>query len=357
MGLWVLVALLAGGAAQPSPHEAQRLLDEGYQLKQAGDLEGALAAFERARGLGADAQRIALELGYLQAVRGRLEEAHQGFTEASVGPDSLLARQARRELESLPKHLWVDLYLDTLGWSRVFGSEVPEDLVPVLRGRVFVRPSLNLDLHFYLFTQITRDVASRGQGSLGFPEIYADNYTLTGLGVLTRFWSRRAGLFVQAGPAFNLLDDGRRRVSFEARAGLYFGVESAGCRPRPVPGVGLLLAPCADAYGESVYVSRFNHNVLGLLRGRAALGWLHTGPLLWQALLDARASADRLGHYYNNQADAAVGHRWRLLTPFPLDVQLALHEGRYFGRHSVDPLPVPSRFTDLRLQASTYLEF
>jgi hypothetical protein len=172
-----------------------------------------------------------------------------------------------------------------------------------------------------------------------------------------RFASHRAGLFVQAGPAFNLLDDGRRRVSFEARAGLYFGVESSGCRPRLTPGVGLLLAPCTDAYGESVYVSRFDHNVVGFLRGRAALSWLHTGPVLWQGLLEARAAADRLGHYYNNLADAGVGHRWRMLAPIGFDLQLALHEGFYFGRHSVDPLPAQTHYTDLRLQASTYLEF
>jgi hypothetical protein len=361
MGLELLLILLAGGeprlAAQPSPQEVQRLLEDGYQRKQAGDLEGALAAFEQARGLGADAQRIALELSYLQVARGRFEEANQGFTEASLGPDSLLARQARQELEALPHHLWADLYVDTLGWSRTFGSGVPADLVPTLRGRVFVRPSLNLDLHFYLFTQVTRDTASRGRDSLGIPEIYADNYTLAGLGVLARFWSHRAGLFVQAGPAFNLLDDGRRRVSFDARAGLYFGLESSSCRPRPSPGVGLMLAPCTDAYGESVYISRFDHNVVGFLRGRAALSWLHTGPVLWQGLLEARAAADRLGHYYNNLADAGVGHRWRLLAPIGFDLQLALHGGRYFGRHSVDPLPAQLQYTDLRLQAATYVEF
>ncbi len=361
MGLWVLFILLAGGEArsaeQPPSQEVQRLLEDGYQRKKAGDLEGALADFQQARSLGADAQRISLELGYLQVAQGRLEEARQGFTEAALGPDSLLAVQARRELEALPHHLWADLYLDTLGWSRTFGSGVPEDLVPALRGRVFVTPSLDLDLHFYVFTQITRDMASRDRGSLGVPEIYADNYTLAGLGVLTRFWSHRAGFFAQAGPAFNLMDDGRRRVSFEARAGLYFGLESSGCRPRPAPGVGLLLAPCADAYGESIYISRFDHNVVGFLRGRAALSWLHTGPLLWQALIEARAAADRLGHYYNNLADAGVGHRWRLLAPIGFDLQLALHEGSYFGRHSVDPLPAQTRYTDLRLQASTYIEF
>src|SRR5689334_18181463 len=121
MGLWVMLLLLAGGEPppeQPPPQEVQRLLEDGYQRKKAGDLEGALAAFEQARCLGANAQLIALELGYLHVARGRLKEARQGFTEATLGPDLHLARQARRELEALPGHLWADLYLDTLGWSR-----------------------------------------------------------------------------------------------------------------------------------------------------------------------------------------------------------------------------------------------
>jgi hypothetical protein len=330
---------------------------EGYQRKAAGDLEGALAAFEQARGLGADVQRMALEVGYVQVAWGRVAEARQSFAEASRGPDARMAVQARRELESLPGRLWGDLYVDAMGWSRVFGEGVARDLVPTLRGRLYVRPWLGLDVQPYLFTQVTRDVASRGRGSLGLPEVYADNQALVGVGVLTRFWSRRAGLFVQAGPAFNLMDDGRQRVSWEARAGVFLGLESSGCRPRPEPGARLGLAPCGELYGESVYVSRFEHNVVAFLRGRGAVTYLRTGPLAWQAVLEGRAAADRLGHFYNNLADAGVGHRWRLLSPVPLDLQVAFHAGSFLGRRHVDPLPAETRYGELRLQAATYIEF
>jgi hypothetical protein len=189
------------------------------------------------------------------------------------------------------------------------------------------------------------------------PEIYADNYAMTGGGLLLRLFERQVGLFAQGGPAVNLLDDGRQRVSFDGRGGLFFGLESPGCRPEAPGGVRLRLLPCADLYGEGVYVSRFDHNVIGFVRGRAGLGWMVTGPVAWQLVGEARTAGDLDGHHWNNFADAGAGHRWRLLGPIPIDLQLGAHVGSYFGREARDPAPSRKGYADLRLQAATYVEF
>jgi hypothetical protein len=348
-----VVLASAGGVARATATSSS-LLDEAYRKKASGDLEGAARSFQQARAAGADAQRVALEVGYLDRGRGALGAAQAQFASAADGPDPVLAEQARRELAVLPQRFSADLYADAQGWQRRSGHQLPTDLVPTVRLRGFLRPSLDLDLHLYVFAQVTRDTASRGRDGSGVPSIYADDYALTGGGLLLRLAGRRLGLFAQGGPAFNLLDDGRPGRTLDVRAGAAFADESAGCRPDRGGGFGLSL--CADLYSEAIYVSRFRHNVIGFARAHLGASYLQTGPVAWQLLLQGRASGDRNADYYNNLADGGVVQRWRLQGSFPLDVSLGLNAGRYFGRAGLDPAPARLRYLDLRLLAATYLE-
>jgi hypothetical protein len=338
------------GLARANP---ATLLDEAYRRKASGDLEGAARWFQYAGAAGADAQRIALEVGYLDRGRGALGDAHSRFASAAQGPDPVIAAQARRELEVLPRRFSADLYADAQGWHRPAGG-LATDLVPTVRARGYWRPSLDLDLQFYVFAQATRDTASRGRDGNGVPAIYADDYALTGGGLLLRLADRRLGLFVQGGPAFNLLDDGRAARALDVRGGAFFGAETAGCRPDR--GGGFHLALCSDLYSEAIYVSRFRHNAIGFSRAHLGASYLVTGPVAWQLLLQARASGDRNADYYNNFADGGVVQRWRLLGALPLDLSLGVNAGRYFGRAGLDPAPPRLRYLDLRLLAATYLE-
>ena len=341
---------VGGGRAGAAP-----LLEEAYRRKARGDLDGAVASFRRAQTVGADPQRVALEIGYLASGRGALGDARSHFAQAAAGPDPGLAAQARGELEVLPSRFAADVYFDSQGWYRQSGATLATDLVPTLRVRGYFQPSLDLDLRLYLFGQATRDTASRGRDSAGVPAIYADNHALTGAGLLLRLLDRHLGLFAQAGPAFNLIDDGRPAVALDVRAGMQLGLESAGCRPER-GGASLRLSLCADLYAEGVYVSRFRHNLVGFSRAHLGVGYLLTGPVSWQLLLQARSSADRNADYYNNFADGGLVQRWRVLGAVPFDITAGLNAGRYFGRAGLDPAPSQLRYLDLRVLLATYLE-
>ncbi len=333
-----------------------RLLEEAYRRKATGDLSGAVFSFRQAQAAGADAQRVALELGYLENARGSLGDAHSHFAAAAEGPDGMVAAQARRELAVLPRRLTADLYGDAFGWRRTAGANAFTDVVPTVRVRAFFRPSFALDLHVYGYMQATRDAASRGRNAAGVPAVYADDYALIGGGLMLRLFDRHVGLFAQGGPAYNLLDDGRPRSALDLRGGLFFGAETAGCRPDPA-GPAFRLDLCSDVYGEGVYVSRFQHNVIGFARAHLGASYLVTGPIAWQALLQLRSSGDRNADYYNNFADGGVAHRWRLMGALPFDLSAGVSAGRYFGRQGLDPLPGELRYLDLRLVAATQLEF
>lgn len=353
----MLLAAPAVAYGQADGADAHVRLEEAYRRKAARDFEGAAKAFEAARAAGADSQIIAMELAYLAVATGDVDLAKQRFDEAKEGPDPELARRARAESKALPKRFFADVYADAYGWTRLAGAPQPANLVPTLRIRGFYRPLLSLDLGLYAFAQATRDVASRGRSAAGLPQIYADDHALFGVGILMRAWGRRIGLFAQAGPAINLLDDGRELVKPDVRAGAFLGAETAGCAPQTNGGASLVLVPCAETYAEAVYVSRFNNNVIAFARPRLSLSFLLTGPVAWQVVAEGRLAKDANNDFYNNFVDGGGGMRLRLLRPFRFDVMLGGHVGTYFGLQNLDPAPKPLDYVDVRLQAATYLEF
>ncbi len=332
-------------------------MNEAYALRAEGRPREARAAFERARTLGGDPQRISMELGYLAVAGGDVGEAKTDFAMAAGGPDATLAAQARGELANLP-HTWSgDLYVDAYGWDRIDGASHTSSLVPSIRLRGFVRPLAGVDLSFYLYAQATRDTASVGSGAGGLPVILADDYALFGAGVRLRVLGGHLNLFAQIGPAIDLLDDGRRRFDWDARVGLDLYAETSRCAPKVGRPAYASFIPCAEIYGEGVYVSRYDNNFIGFVRPRVAATYLVTGPVAWQALLEARVAKDVNDDYYNNFVDGGGGLRFRLLAPARVDLLLTANAGTYFGLSSADPAPSPLHYGDLRLEATTYLEF
>lgn len=351
-------APVEGAEAVEPPTEAERLLSIARTQAADEHHEDAHDTFALAVEAGADAQAVQLELGWMDKGRGKIYEGRRHFRLAKKGEDEDKAATARAELRYPPKLVWGDLYAEAFAWYRFYPT-TSANLVPTIRLRVYLHPIPKLDLDFYAFVQASRDVASTSSGPTGVPLIYADNSVMLGVGVQFRFWKRRIGLFAQVGPAFKLVPQvGVSPVQLDFRAGAFFGVEGPVCRPEPeMKGARLTLDPCADVYADLIYVSRFDHNLLFYLRGRFGLGYLITGPVQWAPFVEGRLLADINGEYYNNLADAGIGHRWRLLKPFGLDFLFGIHAGSYFGRENRDSAPSPLQYAELRWQLATYVEF
>lgn len=349
-GVWVTVVVLllwsASSQAEPAP-DAAAWLSTAYQRKASGDLGGAVEAFRAARTAGADPQRVALELAYTHLALGDTAAARDDLAAASRGPDAGLAGQARDQLAVLPGAWWGDVYAEAFGWHRARGAAGSTDLVPTVRVRGMRRLAASPELDAYVFAQATRDTASRVAGAV--PQIYADDRALVGGGVLARFWRRRLGLFAQLGPGVPLIGGGAQ-LALDVRAGGDLVVEGAACAQRG-------RATCAEIYAEAVYTSRFDDDVQALVRGRLARAYLETGPVSWQLFVEARGAADRNGDYYNNFVDLGAGPRWRLRTALPVDVLLGGHVGSYLGRAHRDPAPTSLGYADVRILATTYVEF
>jgi hypothetical protein len=81
---------------------AQRFLNQAYVMKRGGDYDGAVAAFRFARDAGADAQGIAMEIGFVELERGNKDMARRHFLEATAGPDKTVVSLAAAQLHYLP---------------------------------------------------------------------------------------------------------------------------------------------------------------------------------------------------------------------------------------------------------------
>jgi hypothetical protein len=337
---------------------ATRALGEAYRAKAEGRFAAAAFAFQRARVTGADPQLVSMELGYLALATGDVDEANAQFREASGGPDKGTAERARKERAVLPKRTYADIYADAYGWARVGGPSSANPIVPTLRLRGNFRPTFELPLEIYVAAQVTRDTSSHGYRGSAVPEVYSDNYATFGAGMRFRLWQNRIALFGQIGPAINLLNDGRDRAVFDVRAGGMLYAETAKCAPAPATGEARVgLWPCFETYAEGIHVRRFDNNVIGFVRPRAGIGYLVSGPVLWQGVVEGRATKDVNDDYYNNFADAGVGHRWRLLAPFRVDLLVSANAGSYYGLSGRDPAPSRLGYADLRAVFSTYVEF
>ncbi len=368
-----LLAAAAGGSGPDIASRAEELRSEVSALvrdrlmlpvralRGEGKWSMAIRALEEAKEKGADLCMVALERGYLEAEQGNPAKARRALKEAAKCDENDQVRDAARRLLRSRYHLfWGDLYVELFGWDQFAPSSNRfRNLVPVVRARGYLHPIPKVDLDPYVFAQVSRDVASRGRTTTGFPQIFTDNSAMFGVGLLVRGWKRRVGIYAQIGPAINLLDDGRDRVSLDARVAAFFAVTTPTCYPTPQmtgSGVRALFAGCAESYAEAVWVSRFDHNVITVGRGRIGFTALVTGPVAWQPIAELRVFKDINDDFWNNLIDAGAGIRWRLLMPFGLDVMLGVHGGSFFGLENVDPAPDPLHYAELRLLLTTYVE-
>ena len=303
-------------------------------------------------------QFVALTAAYRALEQEDFKAARSYLIEAKRGEDELLAKQARDQLRYVPKPVWADVYFEGYSWVR-FTEPSSANLVPTVRLRGFLHPIPKVDLDPYVFVQLSRDVASRVDGGQGYPLIYADNHLMVGGGIQFRFWKKRVGLFAQAGPAFNLVrSSSAPLVQPDVRVGAFFALSGPKCDPAPQKGgVRKERSLCGDLYSEAVYVSRFDHNLLGVVRGRLMVTYLMTGPVAWEPYVEGRILKDIRNDYWNNLADAGLGHRWRLIAPLSLQLLVGVHGGGYFGLENVDPAPDQLGYAEFRVQLSGYATF
>jgi tetratricopeptide (TPR) repeat protein len=98
-----LAAITKAGIRETQRREfAQRFLNQAYQMKRSGDMDGAISAFRFAADAGADGQGIAMEIGFVELERGNKGTARRQFVAGVDGPNQAATALASNQLRYLP---------------------------------------------------------------------------------------------------------------------------------------------------------------------------------------------------------------------------------------------------------------
>jgi hypothetical protein len=317
-----LVRLLA---AQPA--DTQALLELGFfEVAQKKDA-AAIDAFNRAVAAGSTRADVRAQLGYLHLARGEHELAVANF-EAAIALDpsnqqlqmqkGFVLDELGREREALtvfdlvaadmlaplakrrvPRPYYVDIYTAPDWYSNIDVATLPLRV----RGGVAVGPGDRIEL--FGQTSVLADNRSRLVDQAG-PIIYFDNVLVVGGGArIQPFASIGLTVSAEIGGAYDLFDRLRDPWRFDARTGAqYYG--AWGHASRCPASLSVPFRPVLEAYGESMYFSRYD-NLISSLRLRPGLRILETARMSLDANLHLAGIVDTERQDFNNLFEIGGG--------------------------------------------------
>lgn len=262
---------------------AERSLKAGYLLDALRYLGLAHAADPADSG-------VILKLGWTTNMLKRDREAIHWFGLAKSSSDPLVAAEAAKAWRGLrkstaPLHftMWA-LPLHSSRWRNTF--TYGQAKLEVNTGAFPLKP--------YVSLRLIGDIRGRGSGAgVTSPQYFSESSAILGLGVRTPYW-RGAMAWFEAGSAFQYLHgrlapDYRGGVSFAGRAAAAHGI-------------------FAETHSDSVFLSRFDNDVLGYAQNRAGWAARRTLELYW----NANFTGDIKRQSWANFVETGPGVRLRL---------------------------------------------
>lgn len=290
--IWAaLITALAVPAAASAQSERDDLLNCYYNARTT-DPAKARACLESAVRKYPSDPIASLELAYLLDKEGRKRAAFALFDRVAhhaedpekrkqaCGAAEVLAPLARKRL---PAPAFVETYAAPDYYDNIHTGTLPLDI------RAGVEPFSRTEVYGQL--RLLADTNS-GKTAGGQPQIYFDNaLTIAGGARVQPFAKIGLVLLSETGRAYDLIDRGRPRWRFDERAGaVYYGEWSmtSAC-PR---GFSTPFRPVLDVYGESLFFSRFDKNVISDVRIRPGLRAVETSTLSLDVHFHAAAMTD-----------------------------------------------------------------
>lgn len=348
------------GFASGTNLEASKHITAHLEHRDAGRYDEANAELDQALEDDADLQLIELYRAYVDKLAGEDFAARKHFQNVRDGEDEDMAKRAKQELRYTAKPVWADLYGEGFGWARVLPEDEQfDDFAGLLRVRGYLHPFPKVGFDPYIFAQVSGDVKSRNAvgGDVG-PLIYADNSVLLGGGLLLRWWKNRMSAWGQVAAAFPWVKPATAQdVQLDIQVGAAIMFATEGCSPAHGKPAYFTTLLCAEFYGDTVYRNRPIHNVYFSARGRVGMTWLVTGPVAWAPMFETRFGKDVMDNPWAGLIDVGLLHRWRLMGPIGIDLNLGVHTGTNLPVPGAVPATPPPPYVDFRLLLSGYVSF
>lgn len=335
-------------AIQLDPHNVQVRAQLGYLYLHQERLRDALREFLEVEKLDPNNYQIKTQLAYLYDQLGDKEQARALFAEAARSTDPEIKAKAERALQNLapassPK---AGTFVSEVYAAPFYQQRFGNFIAPlILRNGVVIEPTHGVEA--YTSVRFTRDTRSTAGSA---PQIYSDNFLVTGVGVRARPFKNNLTVYGEAGIATNLL---RSRLSTvrargDFRAGVYYA--KAWGEPSESAGPTMPMQLIGDAYVDVSYYSRFRHNVIGYAQAREGLRFFQWDKTSLDAYGRVGVVKDTGRDFFNNLGEGGAGLR---LTPWrPLGVSISAEyvRGFYFGMaRPGEPNPFGKSYNDFRV--------
>lgn len=298
----------------------------------------------------------AMQLGYLYEQLNDRKTAYHYFTLATQSQDKSLSLSAENALTTLvgqqtkilPRAYFSEVYLNPFSQTR-FGLTV----VPFI-WRLGLEQENRLRTKEYVFVRRTQDNRSANFGELS--AIYEDNVQIEGVGIqITPLRNIPLIGFVEGGTAYDLVYLNRSRWRADLRAGLMY-YRDFGTPPGYFDKLKVGHAYYSDWYGDITYFTRYNNNVIGLIRTHQGIRLLQYHSSMVNLYVTGRVIADTKREFYNNIAEVGPGISFVPSNRFHLQLRFEQVNGMYLpaGRFVN---PYGKYYTNNVVQLLFYMKF
>lgn len=316
-----------------SVHESERavvhrLKEAGFEAIRRGDRLAAIQCFTRAYELSFQPS-IALQLAYLYDQLNNKPAAYRYFKLATLRGQKNRLIQAEKALtniggeqtKGLPSPYFSDVFFSPFTQDR-FGLTVEP-----FYWRLGLEQNNRLQTKEYAFLRRTQDNRSTNLGEIS--QIYEDDVQITGIGLQTKPLNVLPIYgFVEVGEAYDLIYQQRNRWRGDVRVGLMY-YQVFGAEPSYFNELKWGHDYYSTWYGDVVYFSRYNNNIIGSIRTHQGIHLLQYKSSMVNLYVTGRMIEDTNRDFYNNIAEIGPGIGFIPTNRFNLQLRYECVRGVY----------------------------
>ena len=303
-------------AVSLAPDRADLWQQIGYVEIELGENKKALAAFQEAHKIDPADQQVVMQIGYLHEELGQHQLAAESFKTTMMSGDKSRVEQACAAYRNvnvasdsrLPAPWFAEVYAAPEYRSHYDVSVLPID------ARVGTSYGATSVVETYVSLRGTIDSRS-GKTNLG-PVTYYDNAAILAGGVrFTPYVEIPISFFAEAGAGYDLNDRNRGRLRSDFRGGAVADREW-NMEPPCAGGSQFPFRFVVDAYGEAIYYSRYNDNVIFYGRVRPGIRVFETPVWAVDTYLLGAVSSDVKNDKDNRLNEFGTGIALHAYDPF-----------------------------------------
>lgn len=320
-----------------------------YQLK-------AREYFIRAYELSGD-PALAMQIGYLYNDMQLNKDAYRYFQWATKTQDAPMALSAENALthlvgqqtKILPTPYYGELFAMPFTQSR-FGLTVTQWIA-----RLGVEQANRWKTREYVFSQTTQDNQSRAYNLGKLSQIYEDDVQIIGLGAQLSPLPNIPLLFYgEMGVAYDLVYRQRDRARSDFRGGLMY-YQEFGKRPAYYNTPKVSVDYYSTWYGDATYFSRYNNNVIGVLKTHQGVRALQYKSSIVNLYARGLVVQDVQRLFYNNFAEIGPGIGFIPSNRYNFEVRFDYINGVYLPAGAINN-PYGKYYTNKLVQLLFYVK-